>query len=260
MNKLLGQHFLKNRSVTRKIIEALHPTSGDVFLEIGPGHGELTIPLAEQCSEFGCKIIAIEKDGALADQLAEQSMKLKTFTHVEIIKGDALKILPTLAEKKYKLFGNIPYYLTGHLLRLVSELADKPERCVLMVQKEVAERILAQPPKMNRLAASVQFWANVEIIGAVPKSDFVPPPKVDSAILLLKIDVVSKPTTADHYYAAVRTLFAQPRKTILNNLAANSQKNKEDIAQMLQSLGILPSARPQNLDIENIVTIAHALV
>jgi 16S rRNA (adenine1518-N6/adenine1519-N6)-dimethyltransferase len=258
-NKFLGQYFLRNASIAKTIVDAIAPERGDIIFEIGPGNGELTIPLSEKCAEAGCRIVAIEKDVALADRLRQQIQK-----NVDVIEGDVLAALPaqvaalrsTSRGGKYKIVGNIPYYLTGHLLRIVSELKNKPERCVFMVQKEVAERIVAQPPRMNRLAASVQFWANPKIICAVPKSDFVPPPNVDSAVLLL--DSTGDASDTDRYYAAVRAIFAQPRKTLLNNVAAASG-DKELAVRTLQKIGVDPGARPQNLSVTKIAAIARVL-
>jgi len=293
--KSLGQHFLKDPAVFQKIIAALEPQEGETIFEIGPGHGELTLPLARACAEDAktnanasarvntnakspCKIIAIEKDATLAAELklaVEQSGVEKI---VEVVEGDALKILHDRAlqtEGDYRLAGNIPYYITGHLLRVVGELEKKPERAVLMVQKEVAERIAARPPEMNRLAASVQFWSDVKIIGVVGRENFSPPPQVDSAIIRLE-RVREEKRDGEQYYSAVRTLFAQPRKTVLNNLSAgdgiqdtaetatageeNIQGNvKEKITAALKEIGVDPNSRPQNLTVEAIVRIAEAL-
>lgn len=281
----LGQHFLKNKNVTAKIIDALALRPGDAVFEIGPGHGELTEELKKSADKLAArgkgekiKIVSIEKDKNLYESLKKQ---FESDNEVEIICGDALKLLPSLVAKRknseaseYLLVGNIPYYITGHLLRTISELDDKPERTVLMVQKEVAERIVAQPPETNRLAASVQFWAEPKIIAAVPKSDFRPAPKVDSAVLFLERKNGLVPYDADCYYAAVRALFGQPRKTVLNNIlngtdtkklpasdvnaatVPNAEKKKRIVAR-LESIGINPACRPQNLSIENIKAVAE---
>lgn len=257
-NKFLGQHFLRNELVAKKIVDTLAPQHGEIIFEIGPGNGELTIPLSKKCAEVGCNIIAIEKDAALAGQLRQQIQK-----GLDVIEGDVLTVLPAqvaalppaTSRGKYKIVGNIPYYLTGHLLRTVGELKYRPEQCVFMVQKEVAERIVAQPPRMNRLAASVQFWADPKIISIVPRGDFVPPPKVDSAIL--SFDSTNPAQNADRYYAAVRVVFAQPRKTVLNNVAA--AHSKETALRILQEAGVDPGSRPQNLTVEKIAIIAQAL-
>ncbi len=189
MNKQrLGQNFLINGVKLRKIVETLDLKSDDTIIEIGPGHGELTEELRIQNLEF--RVIAVEKDKKLAENLKE---KFAHDENIKIIEADILKILPqipksyVLNSKSYKIVGNIPYYITGHLLRIVSELKNKPSLIVLTVQKEVAERICAEPPKMNLLAASVQFWAEPKIIDYISKKDFRPQPKVDSAIIKLKV-------------------------------------------------------------------------
>ena len=166
----------------------------------------------------------------------------------------------TVSPINYKLVGNIPYYITGKLLRIVGESEPKPTRSVLTVQKEVAERLSAKPPKMNRLAASVQFWAEPEIIAVLSKNEFRPKPKVDSAVVRLESriqNLESRKVTPDKYYQAVRILFQQPRKTIMNNLLAAGKTDKRGFfAQELQKIGIDPNARPQNLSIEQILNIS----
>lgn len=264
----LGQHFLKNKKVVREIIDALALRSGDIVFEIGPGHGELTEELKTSALSHGqkkekIKIIAIEKDKDLCGSLEKQ---FENDGSMEIVCGDALELLPQLVSKlenkKYNLAGNIPYYITGHLLRIISELKNKPERAVFMIQKEVAERIIAQPPAMNRLAASVQFWAEPKIMANVSKYDFRPVPKVDSAVILLAQKENLPPCDADAYYAAMRIVFSQPRKTILNNIfdgvgeGKSGNGGKEDVAKKLGNLGIDPLSRPQNLAVENIMAIA----
>lgn len=279
MPNYLGQHYLKNSAVIKKIIAAINPQSGETIIEVGPGHGELTVPLAGACEKIGAKIISVEKDKKLAEALRLKMESLKTgelkLGRVDILNGDALSILPSqvINLQSFKIVGNIPYYITGHLLRAVSELDAKPTRAVFTIQKEVAERICASPPRMNRLAASVQFWAKPKIIAHVPPVDFSPPPKVDSAVIQLDARAlnadsaenhseggdIKSPDNAEHYYAAVRVLFAQPRKTILNNLAAgltSPPTTKSEIITMLSQLGIDPKARPQDLTIENIAKIA----
>lgn len=253
----LGQHFLKNRSVIPKIIAALQIGRGDTIIEIGPGHGELTFPLAEACAEAGAAMIAVEKDKRLAEGLAgriEKTVDVRNADILEFLRDEA----PDL--RTVKLVGNIPYYITGKLLRTAGELARKPERSILMVQNEVAERIIAEPPKMNRLAASVQFWAEPAIIARVPKEDFSPPPKVGSAIIALKTKG-SLPADAARYYEAMRTLFAQPRKTIANNLLSAKREvmTREALARALADAGVRPEARPQDLTTAKIAAIADLL-
>src|SRR6266481_2630635 len=186
MRKRLGQHFLKNQGVASTIVKTLSPQTGEVIIEIGPGRGALTRPLLAACEEQSVRLLAIERDEQLAGALEEELPK----GNYTIIRGDALILLPnlvkTIAPAQYKIVGNIPYYITGHLLRTIGELEHMPMLSILMLQKEVAERIAAEPPAMNRLAAHIQIWAKPFIIGRVSKKEFDPPPDVDSAVVSLK--------------------------------------------------------------------------
>ena len=212
--KSLGQNFLLNKEKIKEIVGALDIKSGDVVVEIGPGHGELT---KELITNDKLRIIAIEKDEGLVEKLGDE-MK-KHGDKIEIIAGDALKMLPDVvsgygSKTSYKLIGNIPYYITGFLLRTISELEHKPKITVLTVQKEVAKRICGE---MNLLSASVRYWAEPEIIGIIPKSDFSPQPKVDSAIIRLKTINKKRETgdeakSAENYHKFIKILFKQPRK------------------------------------------------
>lgn len=270
----LGQHFLKNAAILKNIVDTLALADGDHVIEVGPGHGELTIPLLARAAEKkDCSITCIEKDHALIPGIEALAEKMPS-GQLSIIEGDALTLLPEIVtqsphDARYKIVGNIPYYITGKLLRVISELDHQPELTVLLIQKEVALRICAAPPAMNRLAASVQFWADAEIIVQVPRKDFSPPPDVDSAVIMLKkknrgAGDHKKARTTDPvlYYKAVRTIFAQPRKTLVNNLSAAMDKTteKEHIALQLQKIGIDPAARPQDVGIEQIMTIAREVL
>lgn len=265
-NKLLGQHFLNDAggSIAKKMITALAPLRGETVIEIGPGRGALTRPLAAACKKNGARLIAIEKDARLAVALEEEFKKSGAGDEVRIISGDALALLksshalPEVGKSdRYKIIGNIPYYLTAHLLRVIGEQEALPANCILMMQKEVAERIMAEPPKMNRLAASVQFWAEPKTIASVSRENFIPVPKVDSAVIALTTrERREKSLEAKRYYAALRALFAQPRKTILNNLAAYADKKTG--AEKLFGLHLDPGARPQDLAVDEVSAIARA--
>lgn len=253
MPRKLGQHFLEDEEALEKIAAGLEIKKTDVVVEIGPGHGELTRHLVEYHPK---KIIAIEKDKYLAEALPRNLSPLPTGTEFKIINADAIKALSSLRFRRYKLIGNIPFYITGRLLRVLSELKNKPEVIVLTVQKEVAERIVAQPPRMNLLAAITQFWAEPEIIGFIPRGKFSPPPEVDSAIIRL---LPRKTKNPEQYYQFVKILFKQPRKTILNNLLTTSKNRKEKIMEKLNKTGLVPSSRPQNLNMKMIVLLASLM-
>ena len=240
--KSLGQNFLINKEKIKEIVEALDVKSGDIVVEIGPGHGELTKEIKNQISNI--KIVAIEKDGDLAEKLR---ISMGAYgDSVEIVAGDVLKILPQVAvdwsrsATKYKLIGNIP------------------EVTVLTVQKEVAKRICGG---MNLLSASVRYWAEPEIIGIIPKSDFSPKPKVDSAIIRLITrkngrETKDRAKESDNYYKFIKILFKQPRKTALNNLLG-TKINKNELEKILEEAGIKPSARPQDLEMAQLEILAE---
>jgi len=258
----LGQHFLINKRKIQKIVEALELRDGDTVIEIGPGHGELTTNFKSYSPIGGLnlKIIAIEKDKELVEFLKKRFVESK---NVEIIEGDVLKLLSQLTNdlqqttNDYKLVGNIPYYITGYLFRILGELKNKPSLIVLLIQKEVAERICAKPPKMNLLAAAIQFWAKPKIIANVSKKNFRPAPKVDSVII--KLDSLDSFAVAsdsgENYYKFIKILFKQPRKTILNNLRPMINDPRL-LTEKLQKLSINPQARPQNLDIKKIMELS----
>jgi len=263
----LGQNFLISAGKIKKIIEALDLKSNDTIIEIGAGHGEITeifnfsrfarSGVARQFPIF--KVIAIEKDKKLVDFLRnsiETKWKLNG-NSIEIIHGNALKVLPDLISQfpnfsvsDYKLVGNIPFYITGRLLRIISELKIKPKLAVFVIQKEVAQRIISRPPRMNILAASVQFWAEPKIISYISKKEFKPEPEVDAAIIRLSDSRLTSRLSDSRrlkYYKLINVIFKQPRKTILNNL-----KNNEEIIKNLQKFGVNPQDRPQNLSIEQL--------
>lgn len=254
MPRRLGQHFLKDKRALQKVATALDIGPRDTVVEIGPGHGELTSFLLKANPK---KVIGIEKDGKLVSSIKYRVSNKK----LKIIEGDALKILSILNTKylihntSYKLCGNIPYYITGHLLRKISELGKKPKLIVFTIQEEVAERIATQPPHMNLLAASVQFWGAPKIIGRISKKSFRPQPKVDSAII--KIAPISKfprprEIGDEQYYQFIKLLFKQPRKTVLNNLRSGLGLPQKEIESRLQKLTISPSLRPANLSMSDI--------
>ena len=286
MNKLLGQHLLKSETAIKKIIAALDIKNNETIIEIGPGKGALTFPLINVCRETNSKLIAIEKDPKLGSRVEG----LGDSKYLKIIIGDALKILPeitkpyTLTPTPYKLVGNIPYYITGKLLRIIGELENKPDLSVLMLQKEVAERICAEPKRMNPvrsrpaegnatatlgrpasngmnlLAAATQFWSEPKILFSLKPADFDPPPKVNSTVIKLT-NLNPKPSTLnpETYYKFIHIIFKQPRKTLLNNLKDGLTMPKEEIERALSSLKINPKTRPQNLSIEQIRELSQIL-
>lgn len=261
MPRKLGQHFLNNRSAVKKIIDALELKKGEVIIEIGPGTGALTFPLAGICEEIGCRVVAVEKDKRLIETL-RNSVEIYR-NSVEIREGDILKILPEaksdwkLGVENWKLTGNIPYYITGRLLRILSELELKPALTVLTIQKEVAERIAAQPPRMNLLAAITQFWSEPEIIATLKPRDFNPAPKINSAVIkLITKKIPSSLFLVTSYPKFIKILFKQPRKTISNNLRFGLKSNSQEIEKIIRKHGLNGLERPQNLSLELLIKLA----
>lgn len=263
-NKFLGQHFLIDRKVLEKIIETAAISPGDLILEIGPGIGVLTLELAKRAK----KVIAVEKDEKLV-KILEDNLKKEKISNVEIIVGDILeeiknpksKIQKEFKGKNYKIVANLPYYLTNRLIRNFLEnppAGEPPKEMVLMVQKEVGERICAQPPKMNILAVSVQFYGQPEITAFVPKKSFWPKPEVDSAIIKLKTKNGNRKINekrefeTEKFFKIVRAGFSSPRKTLMNNLKKIMPRSiRRDFEFSLKKIGLRPDCRPQNLSVDN---------
>ncbi|MEI8061154.1 MAG: 16S rRNA (adenine(1518)-N(6)/adenine(1519)-N(6))-dimethyltransferase RsmA [Candidatus Berkelbacteria bacterium] len=240
--RTMGQNFLVDNEVLDKIIAAAGISSSDTVLEIGPGLGVLTEGLSEKAN----KVIAIEKD----DKLTEMLESKFSGTNVEILHQDALEFDPTdLGE--YKLVANIPYNITSLIIRKFLETANKPERLILMVQKEVAERITAKPGDMSLLSVSVQFYAQVEIITLVKNTSFYPSPKIDSAVIKISPKELSKGINEKEFFRIVKFGFAAKRKTLENNLSAGMHITKEDASGIIKAAGLEARIRAEALTIEN---------
>lgn len=258
--KSLGQNFLEDKNIINKIIAGADINKSDTILEIGPGLGALTLPLAYHSK----KVVAVEKDSQLVKKLKEtiQPLQLK---NIEIIQADILKELnqgrkgQSLKKIKqpYKVVANIPYYITAPLIRKILETNPQPEKIILMVQKEVAQRIVAMPPKMNLLAIGVGYYANPKILFYVSKNCFWPKPKVDSAVISLTPYRQFK-SIDKNFFKVVKAGFACPRKQILNNLTTGLNLEKQKLKNQLLKAGLNPMARPENLslsDWENLVSL-----
>jgi len=246
-SKRLGQSFLIDKKVLKKIVEVADLSKNDSVLEVGPGIGNLTIELAKKVK----KVIAVEKDERMVEILKER-LEEERIKNVEIVNEDILKFLPSFKlRRSYKVVANIPYYLTSRLIRNLLEAKRRPRLIVLMIQKEVAQRICAKPPKMNLLAVSVQFYSKPEIISFVSKNCFWPRPKVDSAIIKIS-NIKKQKATKDEklFFKIVKAGFSHPRKQLINNLSKGLKKNKKIVEEWLLNCGISPDKRAENLSIE----------
>jgi 16S rRNA (adenine1518-N6/adenine1519-N6)-dimethyltransferase len=262
-SKRLGQNFLIDNSVIRKVIRAANLQKDDVVLEIGPGIGNLTYKLAEKVK----RVIAVEKDPKMCGVLWEILKELKNIT---IIRGDILKISLSrykIQDTRYKVVANLPFYITAPVIRKFLESPYPPKEMILVVQKEVAQRICAKPPRLSLLAVSVQFYAKPQIIFHISKRSFSPQPEVDATIIkITPINSFRELVDADAFFRIVKAGFSQPRKQLVNNLSkglAPSSPNglkldKEQVRAWLLRGGIQYSQRAEALTIGNWVELTKS--
>ncbi|MDB5225657.1 MAG: hypothetical protein JWL87_609 [Candidatus Adlerbacteria bacterium] len=243
--KSLGQHFLHNKHYLNLVADAANLVKGDMVLEIGPGEGALTQVLLER----GAKVVALEKDSRLINLLEEKFSREK----FEVIEGDALEYEP--AFKNYKVVGNIPYYITGALFKKFLSGINQPSSLVFLIQKEVAERI-ARSKKESILSLSIKAYGTPSYIKTVPAGAFVPPPKVDSAILL--ISGISRSNfksekDEERFFELLRTGFGQKRKLLASNL---KELLGAGYMQHLEEAGIPAKARAEDVLLEAWLALA----
>jgi 16S rRNA (adenine1518-N6/adenine1519-N6)-dimethyltransferase len=252
--KSMGQHFLKDRTVPPRIVEGAGVEAGDCVVEVGPGLGVLTEEIARRLDpECGGRLVAVELDGSLLPGLRE---RFGGYSHVSFVQDDILDVRPEELSggRAYKVVANLPYYITSAVLRHFLEAERKPESLTVMVQREVAERMVAKPPEMSLLAVAVQFYGRPKVLFRVPPGAFKPPPKVDSAVV--KIEVYApgdRPVAAESeegFFRVVRAGFAQKRKQLGNTLATGLDLPKDKIATRLMEAGVEPSRRAETLSLD----------
>lgn len=274
-----GQNFLIDESVVEKIIAAGEVKKTDTIVEVGPGFGVLTLALAESAG----KVISFEIEKKL--QLYWEK-KLPAVPNVTIIWGNVLHQFSTVIANEvkqslpnqlvngedrhvpsglamtggYKVIANLPYQITSAVIRLLLEANPAPEVMILMVQKEVAERICAAPGDLSLLALSVQLYATAELLFTVPRTAFWPPPAVDSAV----IKITRKPVAdiqselVEPLFKLAKAGFSSKRKLLSKNLLpAVGKKNKAALAEAFEELGLLPTVRAQELSLEEWVALAQ---
>jgi len=266
--KKLGQHFLTSKIISKRIADVAEIAPDDIILEIGPGKGILTESILSHSPK---KLIAVEKDR----RFVSWNMRHETSNKkLELVHGDILEVLPELGsmfnDSRYKIVANIPYYLTSHLLRLIFSQKNFPDKIVLMVQREVAERITARPPHMNLLTLSVQAYGSPKIAFRVSRKYFKPQPKVDSAVIV--IDKISRDffqtisKNSQHpqstvleaegkFFKLLRVGFGQKRKMLIKNLRNSTIPNITTpgvvMFESFDGCGIDLKARAENLGLED---------
>ncbi|MFC2033976.1 16S rRNA (adenine(1518)-N(6)/adenine(1519)-N(6))-dimethyltransferase RsmA [Chloroflexota bacterium] len=264
--KGLGQHFLVDESILELIISAAELTPADIVMEIGPGLGILTSSLVKKAGS----VVAIELDDKLAGIL---NQTLSSFNNFTIVNEDVLKTNPSIlfeeqksrfpSDKRssltYKVVANLPYYIASPVLRHFLEALVKPQVMVVMMQKEVAEGIVAKSGRMSLLSVSVQLYAEPEIVEYVPAHCFYPAPEVDSAIL--KITPYTRPVVdiidTESFFALVRAGFAAPRKQLANSLAKGLGVPKAEVLSLLERVEIEPQRRAETLTLEEWASLLH---
>lgn len=244
-NKSLGQHWLTDRTILGGIADVADLSATDTVLEIGPGLGTLTSELLRRAG----KVIAVEFDKNLADKLPGQFPG----TNLEVIHDDILHFNLDNLPKGYKVVANVPYYITSKIVENLMTAKNKPSIAVLLVQKEVAERIAAEPGSMSLLAISSQIYANASLDIEVPREYFTPPPKVDSQVVVLRTreDPLVTATEAKVFWRLAHAGFSNKRKKLRSSLAAGLGISKTGAEELLAKAGIDPNLRAESLSIDD---------
>ena len=246
-HKAFGQNFLVDRGVLQKVVEAAEISPTDAILEVGAGIGVLTRELAKRAQ----RVVAVELERDMLTLLAHTTGH---YPNVERIAGNLLYVDPgqIFGEEAYKLVANIPYYITAPTFRHFLEQPNPPRLIVVMVQLEVAQRIVAQPGDLSLLAISVQFYSRPQIIDRVPATAFYPTPKVDSAILRLEVNP-NPPLRAEEragFFKLVQAGFSERRKQLHNALTHGIHRKNEEVKGWLAAAAIDASRRAETLTIE----------
>lgn len=259
--KGLGQNFLSSQEVLSAIADAAQ-IEGKGVMEIGPGFGVLTNELAKRAS----KVIALEIDSSLIPILEDT---LSEYNNIKIINEDVLKTdVKALIDSEFKgekisIAANLPYYITTPIITSLIEAKLPLSNLVLMVQKEVADRIVAEPGSKNYGALSVlcQYFTNPQTVQIVPANLFVPAPKVDSAVVKMEILDTPPITVKDEklFFKTVKAAFSQRRKTLLNCLSANFPIGKDRLNEILESIGIDPRRRGETLSLDEFAALSNSL-
>jgi 16S rRNA (adenine1518-N6/adenine1519-N6)-dimethyltransferase len=268
--KELGQHFLADPNILRKIVEAAELSSEMAVLEIGPGLGTLTRLLARAAG----RVVAVELDEAMIGLLREE---LGYLPNLELVRGDILQLDPAAlmhdpqspnlqspnlpSPLTYIVVANLPYYITSAAIRHLLEADPPPRRLVLTVQREVARRMVARPGDLSMLAVSVQFYGRPRIVAKIPAGAFIPPPKVDSAVV--RIDTYdSTPVQvpgAETFFRVARAGFGQKRKQLKNALAAGLGLPSAEVVDAMTRAGVDPQRRAQTLSLDEWASLVREI-
>jgi 16S rRNA (adenine1518-N6/adenine1519-N6)-dimethyltransferase len=252
----MGQNFLTDPGIVARIADAAGVRAGDLVVEIGPGMGILTRELLSRDAE----VIGVELDRDLAAFLREDIVEGDRF---QVVERDAryVEIPEITGGRDYEVVANLPYSVATVIIRHFMESTSPPRQMTVMVQKEVAERMTAQPGSMSLLGLATHLYAEAEIAFIVPPDVFLPPPKVDSAVVVLqrRAELPGTPESRDRMFDLATMAFQRKRKTISNGLSMGLGRAKPELDATLASLGLDASRRPQTLSVEEWLAIAQAL-
>src|SRR5579883_3296397 len=255
-NKSFGQNFLVDRAVLQRIVEAAKIAPDDTVLEVGAGTGVLTRELAKRAR----RVVAVELERNMLELLAETT---RNFPNVELVARNLLYLDPAIVfgQEQYKLVANLPYYITAPTFRHFLESANPPRLLVVMVQYEVAQRIVAAPGDLSLLGVSVQFYGRPRIVARVPASAFYPAPKVDSAILRVDVNPQAPLTQAerDRFFKVVQAGFSERRKQLHNALASGLHIKDQEVRALLNTASIESSRRAETLSIDEWLRVWQAV-
>ncbi|MEI6627300.1 MAG: 16S rRNA (adenine(1518)-N(6)/adenine(1519)-N(6))-dimethyltransferase RsmA [bacterium] len=255
-SKNRGQNFLVDDGVIDNIIKESKLDKNSTVLEVGPGLGVLTNKLIDASG----RVIAVELDRKVLEYLRVEFISAK---NLEIIDGDILRVKLTdlkLETGKYKVVANLPYNITSFFLRMFLEVvAIKPSEMILMVQKEVAERIVAKPGELSRLGVMAQFYSEPKILFKVGREKFWPAPEVDSAVVSFKIKTDLPKVDLKTFFRLVNIGFAAKRKQLQNNLSGGLKISNEEVKVLLLGLGLNEKIRAQDLSLDNWIQLAQKI-
>lgn len=252
-NKSLGQHWLRDRDVLAHIADLAEIEQDDTVLEIGPGLGTLTSELLRRAD----KVLAVEFDAELARKLPSQFPG----KNLQVVNQDVLTFDLSQLPVGYKVAANVPYYITSKIVQLLMTAQNKPSIAVLLVQKEVAERLAAEPGDMSILAVSAQLYADVYLGDVVPAALFTPPPKVDSQVVVLRArsEPLFTDITEKQYFRVVKAGFSAKRKKLRSSLSGGLGLSKPDVEALLGRAGISPDNRAEDLTLEQWYALAKVV-
>lgn len=252
--KRFGQHFLSDQRVLDRIVKTINTSASSAIVEIGPGEGALTLPLAKA----GARVVAVEFDRDLIRPLEK---KLSTYPNVQVVRQDFLEFVPDQSLGRFSLVGNIPYNITSPVIEWCTRYVDRTERVVLMIQREMAKRICGKPGTKDWAPISIvtQLHFDVTYEFEVPPSAFTPPPEVHSAVITLKPRENRPVVDMARFDRLLRASFEHRRKLLANNLIPEICPTSEDHAKYLQAIGARPDCRAEQVTIDQFIALTEML-